>query len=157
MMRFGRRLSVLAAVAFVAVGAGAQAKAYPVYENRDEPGRNPYEENITVSCSSPKECVLQFSTVPTGKRRVIEHVSCSFGNPGVAVMVTLGSEAGRLTRNYIGLVPAPAASVNEVLNLDTISFYDAGETPEIFFVVNGSLGVIGNPSCTLAGHNISLP
>lgn len=121
----------------------AQAVRAALVENVDEPGRNPYSEN--TGCFA-KGCNAIFSAVPAGKRLVVTFVNAEIENgPGFMALTGHGTD--------VRIFTTTSASVFDVLNAPTWTYFDAGERP--------SLGCDGCNSSfaggTLSGYYVNLP
>ena len=62
--------------------------------SRDEPGRNPYQEEKVISCNT-NECSVQFSQVPPGRRLAVTNISgvVTLVVPDIVRALTLASTA----------------------------------------------------------------
>ena len=82
--RFG--LTIFAAMMVLAGSAVAQKSA--LVQDRDEPGRSPYQQEQGVNpspaiCPNSFFCVITFAAVPVGHRLVVTHAAVEFTN-GIA-------------------------------------------------------------------------
>jgi hypothetical protein len=151
------RFAVLAVLtASMMLGSAAQAQRAVIMQNRDEPGRNPYQE--TKDCNRSFQC--NFSVVPANYRRVIEHASCTYDQTGSSTAVHFGiasiGQNSVFYRDYIAGTLVDAARQIWVFNINTLVFFEAGETPGIialYAVPTSSADLF----CTLSGHDIALP
>jgi hypothetical protein len=153
---------VLPALALFCLGA-ISARADPIVQNRDEPGRNPYQAHasISASCSFQNGCVATFPVIPAGERVVVEYVSCMIAvasgtNP---VIVALGGQAKAPTNRAFVLATFQGEIsniVNYVVSAPVVFYYATGDTPTISVLLNGSVG--SSPGdCLLTGYHVIIP
>jgi hypothetical protein len=70
-------------------GAQQQQMRFSLVRSVDEPGLNPYQEEVIAGCTSVP-CQIQFPAVPAGKRLVVKHVSINAA-VSLALVARLGS------------------------------------------------------------------
>lgn len=149
------RCLVLLALALAAGSALAQPKPALV-QDRDEPGRNPFQERVTSSfCEGAPACILSLGTaVPAGKRLVVTQIA-------VALRVTDGSGAVRASLNTSGggfSLPfaITGADANRYALLPMTRYFEAGQMPLLTFgVENGNF--IQSQEYALVGYLIDAP
>jgi len=75
-------------------------------QNRDEPGRNPYQESAGTVCTAvPAQCVADFPVVPAGHRLVVTFVSAFIQPPPAGVHGTLAIQG----KGDVAWFPVPPA------------------------------------------------
>jgi hypothetical protein len=100
--------------------------------NVNEMGRIPYQSMHTVTTIGDHQLLCPFSTVPSGHRLVVQHVSGQmFFNPPAAVTVTLTNLVDYTQLRSIFSVPNPQAFDQPVL-----VYYDAGENPLVIITTD---------------------
>lgn len=143
--RIGLALAAFAAVTALVTErqAVAQAIRAALVRNQDEPGRNPYSQNVTCfgfTCGG-----LTFSPVPAGQRLVVTFVNAVV-NGGNGSPLLLGGHGAD------GRFFATDESAQSVVNSPTVAYYDAGETPTLTCSCTTPL-----LESTLSGYYITLP
>jgi hypothetical protein len=132
--------------------------AVPTYQDRDEPGRNPYQDTAVGLCSNKSTCTMQFAKISAGERAVILNVSCDAtskkGYSGLRVQ--LGTAANKTTyttffalpygNDYFGDFPA---------NWQTLFYVDGPAAPAI--TLSSGYQFLGPQSCFLSGYTVALP
>jgi hypothetical protein len=155
-------MNIAAAPAFASFLAlfGFAAHADTLVQNRDEPGRNPYEVEAAISASCNfNGCSATFPVTPAGQRVVVEYVSCAIVSPsGTSPMaVTLGWTGGALHAFVPAVFQANSSSVSGYTVSAPMVFYlPAGVTPIIQVVFNGNAGAAPG-DCLLSGYRVALP
>jgi hypothetical protein len=134
--------------------ARAQTAKPALVRDVDEPGRNPYQQLVTIeesACPTFGDCFVTFAPVPAGKRLVLTHASVKFSPGGTVVVAYLVVAGG-------GAVPLPApvsVGSNNFLSVGPVTaYFEPGQTPAIRFdpLANGS-----SVEAFLAGYYVSLP
>jgi hypothetical protein len=69
----GMALGATSTLVLVPMNAWGQAT---IVQNRDEPGRNPYQIGAESGCDGKTNCVVTFPSVAASTRLVIDHASC---------------------------------------------------------------------------------
>lgn len=155
--------AILLGLKGTAEAASSQAVILPgpgpvTMQNRDEPGRNLYQENGHGTCGTTN-CWILFSVVPRGRNRVVQHVSCAMSYPATTsvYLVTVGTQPSRAPQDYLPLGTRTYADsyYYSVINQSTEVFFAGGETPRIDTYFVG--GAFAKLSCTLAGYDVLLP
>jgi hypothetical protein len=133
-------------------------------QSLDAPGLNPYQEIQTGSNSNTPVSVVEvlFTQVPTGKRRVIQHVSCEFFftqgglNGGESLDATLHIPVDNTTAfgDTLLVTTKNGFSPTYIVNSATLFYVEAGSRPA---VRAGGAG-IGDfrGSCFLSGYDVTL-
>jgi hypothetical protein len=127
-------------------------------QNIDEPGRNPYQETVTLidGCpGAPAQCLLDFAAVPAGKRLVVKSISTfvSFSSGTQEQFVELYSVQSRQI-NQIFAVQFNGPNTYSV-HENILAFYEVGSQPRV--EVNTSTSTSGATIATLTGYFINLP
>lgn len=125
----------------------AQAVRAALVENVDEPGRHPYVENSDCVTGN---CVLTFSTVPSGERLVITSVSAeSFAISGRVLQL-----GGHGPVVHFVTITSFFNNVGST-SLTLTAYFDAGEKPQLLcFDCNPNPT---NLNATLSGYFVNLP
>jgi hypothetical protein len=149
-----------AAVAFIAAIATflistAQA-ATPIEQNRDEPGRNPYQQLASKGCNTAKTCTLTFPAVAKSERLVVEYISC---------LIVSSSYTGVTAKLYAASKPTVYAAffpgqfntgpTYNPINSPTLVYVNGGDAPAVSLTGNDPLS--GTESCFLSGYTVTLP
>ena len=150
--------AVVASLGLAFVASGALAQSTPIYQNRDEPGRNPYQE-LQYGCSTTN-CTLTFQKVPVGRERVITSLACDqfVPNGGNVAYAALQNQA--LPQIFIPLTYTYAGPYNSgagyiyVANLSPLAFFHAGQTPSVTLLGDTALA---NAHCNLSGYDVKSP
>jgi hypothetical protein len=133
--------------------AAAQPKPALV-QDRDEPGRNPYQEEIVKSCSGMALCSLELPAVPAGRRLVVTMVTLALDTSGAggapAVCVLFGSAGFQLNFEIGG-----SASFRTYTQPVT-RYYEAGQVPT-FLCGIGTGTFSGNGRAGIAGYLVTVP
>ena len=95
-------------------------------QNRDEPGRNPYQESAGTLCT-PDRCVAEFPAVPAGHRLVVTFVS-AFIQPAPA-----GVHGGLAIKGLGEVAVFPMLPNTAVASAaQPMTFYfEAGQVPQV--------------------------
>ena len=121
-------------------------------QNRDEPGRNPYQESSGVVCTSDR-CIADFPVVPAGHRLVVTFVSAFIEPPPIGVhgVLSLKGRGGDL------VVFPMVANTDAAVGAQPMTFYfEAGDVPEVIIEardVTASLGA----ATSMTGYLVELP
>ena len=144
-MGFGAALALVALV--ITLGSESRAIAQVVravlVRNQDEPGRNPYSQN--VGCFGTG-CSVTFPPVPAGQRLVVTFVNAFVAN-NEGPLLLLGGH-GQDNRY---LLTAFNGAIS-VVNSPVLAYYEAGETPTLKCECSDAF--LGS---TLSGYFIALP
>lgn len=153
-MTFATRLNALAVLGALALPCAAWAQKPALTESIDEPGRNPYSEQVNAAPLNSGAPGGFFSSVPAGKRLVIKHINCYFSAQSSftssPVTFILFPDATGLSRQYFALSDLGGGIRN--LNADLLAFANSGDQPSYYFGLGPASG-----SCTLTGYYISVP
>ena len=150
------RMPVLTfAAAFALLASFAQAQPKPaLVQDRDEPGRSPYQSQATPDCDGQILCSIELATVPAGTRLVVTTLSVSLGTSGSggvpAFCTTLGSGDFQLNFEIGG------AGSFRTLSQAITRYYEAGQTPSILCSI-GTGSFSGTGRGGMAGYLVSLP
>lgn len=149
-------------LALVALAAQAQAQKAAFVQDRDSPGRAPYQQRealnqTSASCPNNFYCVFTFAPVPAGQRLVITHASAEFTNgiSGMGVAYVSGPEGLFGPRQIIpssGVTPS-----NRTIASGPMTYYvEGGQTPTV--IITGNNIMTGNSAfTTLSGYLVTLP
>ena len=148
--------------ALLAFCGGAAAQRAALVQDRDSPGRAPYQNEVGVNpsnsiCPNPFFCVITFPAVPAGMRLVVTHASVEFtngiGGPGVGYITGPGGIFGpRL------IIPNSVVTPNNrTIASGQVSYYvEAGQTPQVIF--SGFKVITSNSAfASLVGYLVTLP
>ena len=149
----------IAALATLGCLAPSLAFSAMVVQDRDEPGRVPYQEE-QFGCSS-SSCTLTYKKVPAATRRVVTHVACDqfVPNGGSPYYVTLSSNV--FAEPFIPLLFQYSAPYNSgagavyIANTEVLAYFGAGRNPSV--TLNGGSTALANAHCNLSGYDVSLP
>jgi hypothetical protein len=138
------------------------ATAPAITQDRDEPGRNPYQvHSAQPSNCDPIKCVVTFPTITASERVVVENVNCVvYVSQGASyVLPTLGGIAQNPSL-IAYFSPTPSGSVSGldmyIVNSQTQFYFGKGDKPSV------TLQMVGNAvspaiDCTLHGYRVLLP
>ena len=157
--------SALAAAAFAALltaSGGATAQRAALIQDRDSPGRSPYQHETGVNpsnaiCPNNFFCVITFAAVPAGMRLVVTHASVEFTNGIAGAGTGYISGPGGIFGPRLIIPHNVVTPGNRTIACGQVTYYvEAGQTPTVIFTGNG---VITNNSAfaSLTGYLIALP
>jgi hypothetical protein len=131
----------------------AQVRAALV-QNRDEPSRNFYRQNLGTLGSQP---TLTLPAVPPGKRLIIQHVNLGVFTtvPDSIQQIFLDNSAGGVSY-FPATYMATASGLNDyVVNESVLVNFEAGDVPklQIFSISGGNTSVLGQ----ISGYMIDVP
>lgn len=129
-------------------------------QDRDEPGRNPYQ-----SATLSKEHSFRFTTVPNNERLVIKYVSCAFsgsvdirkGDTLKPILVRL-FPTGEHRYDLANFVAVPYVQGNGIvykMNEQTLFYVEENQTPILFVDANFS-SAMTDYGCFISGYLIDL-
>ena len=95
-------------------------------QNRDEPGRNPYQESSGTLCTAD-QCVADFPVVPAGHRLVVTFVTAFIQPPPVGVRGTLAIKGKGDVANFPMVPNVAVASAAQPMTF----YFEAGDVPEV--------------------------
>ncbi len=133
----------------------AQVRAALV-KNIDERGRNPYIQNVTCYSASANTCTVFLPAVPAGMRLVVEHLNVSMDTPTALISVDISGN-GTIMFPFMQKMSSDSAGNSiYVANQPFLSYYEAGQTPEVsmFAAAGGFTFVSGN--VTFTGYLVNL-
>jgi hypothetical protein len=128
--------------------SGTAAAAAPIYQNRDEPGRNPYQVQASANCNAKTACTLKFPTI-SGKRIVIETVNCDLFLNRYDGDVTVTLQTAKKALHQIFDAPT------YFLSAQTRFYVEPADAPLI--QLQSIYNFKGTQSCTLTGYTIAQP
>jgi hypothetical protein len=108
----------------------------------DNPGRVPYQSHATnINCAGSEGCETTHTTVPSGHRLVIQHVSLRFdttGNPSALALLSANNNGTVLSSFFV-----PVNNVQSVqggaIDQPVLGYLDAGVSPVVgIYLGNGS-------------------
>lgn len=128
--------------------SGTAIAAPPIYQNRDEPGRNPYQVAASASCGAMTTCTLKFPAT-AGKRIVIETVNCDLFLYRYDGDVTVNLQTAKKKPHQVFDAPT------YFLSAQTLFYVDPGDAPLIQLL--SFYNFKGAQSCTLTGYTVAEP
>jgi len=142
--------AVLAAVisGVIAGPAIAQAVKAALVKNIDEPGRTPYQ--VDLSCSANGGCMVDLAAVPNNRRLVVQYISIQLNSSTSPPRLLLTSPV------LFPLISIPvvfAEGQNYIAAQALTAFYDSGKTPEILC---GGTGINFGCQGTIVGYLVDL-
>jgi hypothetical protein len=154
--------TVVLAFAFIVPRASAQLTVpqvwvtnpptHPVLTSRiDDPGRIPYQSTQNPTCEGAN-CTFTFTSVPVGRRLVIQHVSGILGFSGSGTQVSLIMRGGG--PDAVSFLEPYFDSRTEAEFDKTVQFYvDAGQAPIVYaFTPESNFAFV--QSLTLIGYEL---
>ena len=155
-----------AALALVLACCATLASAQPkpaLVQDRDEPGRNPYQQTLQMNQNSThcgplvSLCSFSFDTVPAGKRLVVTHVSVILHtNPATGEPLAYAGPAQ--IPNFAHWLPLPrSAGGTQHITAGAVLFYvEAGTYP--YVIITASPLTDGpTASASISGYYVSVP
>lgn len=155
--RRGLPWSAAITAAALAMTAGpALAQRAALVANIDDSLRNPYQEFQRNGCNG-NLCTVTFSSVPAGRRRVVEFVSCKTETQGTTRQLVLFSTASQ-AQTWLPITAGNGDPGSFFSSVPTLMFYEAGDAPRVFTFTAGvtstqAMGI----ACTLSGREITAP
>jgi hypothetical protein len=150
------------ALAGVAVAASGPSPVFDVYG----PDQTPYRQTETIKTCAATQCVLNYSVVAKGTRRVITHVSCHLQTSVSATVIPLAElsfDGGTKPESVLDFLPLESQGQFNNLNLYNINATSAltlgpGESPLMRFVpaTSGKTGITSGGACTLLGYTATI-
>ena len=159
------RVLALAALAAAAAWCGSAplAGAASAIYDVDGAGRNPYEVFAAFGCSArASQCELAFAPVPTGKRLVVQHVSCGWTlfKGAATVQAAIVSAQHPHIIDYLPFQQTSSAAnlVWYVASFQTTMIYGPGDHPllSIYSTANAGGTTYNSGNCTLTGYYVVL-
>jgi hypothetical protein len=138
-------LAILIAAGFAHQGNAA----VQIFQNRDEPGRNPYQATVAQACGGRTTCNLIFPREPAA-RIVIQSINCN-----VFVLNYNGFVQALLTTSSLKAQQSFYMNSDFQLHAQTSFFVEPREAPTVG--LNSFYRFSGRQTCTLTGYTISLP
>lgn len=156
----------LAALALVLSCCATFASAQPkpaLVQDRDEPGRNPYQQLLQVKQDSTHcgplitLCVFEFDTVPAGKRLVVTHVSVILHtDPSTGEPLAYAGPAQIPTFAHWLPLPQSAGGTQHITAGAVLFYVEAGSYP--YVIVTASLLTDGRTaSASISGYYVNVP
>jgi hypothetical protein len=156
-------------LALLAFAGSALAQRTLNVQDRDEPGRAPYQHAVTATpspstCSSRPNvvfgtlsyCVLTFPAVPSGKRLVITHASAVVEASALAAVYVAGPQG--LDGMRVSLPPSSnGVGGGSVSSSPVTYFVEAGATPTLVVTVYGAFDSRIEFFGSLSGYLVTLP
>lgn len=127
---------------------GTATAATPIYQNRDEPGRNPYQVTATEDCSGKINCTLKFTSLPA-RRAVIGTVNCDMFLNRYDGDVAVNLRTVKKGLHQVFDAPGYA------LSAQTVFYVEPGDAPLI--ELQSIYNFKGTQTCTLTGSTIAQP
>ena len=147
----------VARAAVTAVPAATTAPKAAQVQIVDDDAHGAYKEGVFTSCTFAGVCTVNFSTVPAGHRRLVEHLSCSIYVSTTGALRYVAFLAGSFTapRDFVPYTRSAADAGQYFVNASEMFPFDAGETPLIYAFADTS--PIQDLTCTITGRDIVLP
>jgi hypothetical protein len=131
-------------------------------QNRDEPGRNPYQHTVRFNpnssiCPNTFYCAAAFPAVPAGKRLVVTYASAQYRltMPGGDPDVSVGKNSDVFSDAQF--IPTVQGSPGYFLAAGPVTFYvEAGEVPTVF-LAGTNIDTCCTQTASISGYLISLP
>jgi hypothetical protein len=126
-------------------------------KNIDERGRNPYIQSITCFTATLNNCTAFFPPVPAGMRLVVEHINISVDTPTALSNVDLSGNASIIEYPFLQQQGTDlGGNMIYIANQLMLTYYEAGQTPEIsIFTKAGGFQFISS-GITLTGYLVNL-
>jgi len=125
-------------------------------QNRDEPGRNPYQESAGTECTAvPPVCIAEFPVVPAGHRLVVTFVSAFIqpSLPGVRGGLAIQGLSGD-----VAVFPFTSTSGSASAAQPMTFYFEAGQVPEVKFEAPVfDINVITGAFASMTGYLVTLP
>lgn len=141
----------------------ALAQKPVVTRNADEPGRNPYRQNVFINqtsgyCPNPYYCVFTFNAVPAGYRLVVTYASARFSvNAGAADVQASLQDDSNVFGTQVVMAPPVSVGGSTYISGSPITFYvDAGKNPTILISAS-SIETGYTAQASIAGYLVALP
>ena len=160
---FALSAAVAAAPAVATESIAPAASAPPIVQNRDEPGRNPYQVHAaTPSHCNPAACAISFPRITVSEHIVVQQVSCQIIvlSQNIPLVVFLAGRAndGSLY-SYLPMIFQNSFGnyYYYVINTQVLYYFYEGDAP--FVGILSPLGTTTPPSgdCALRGYRVILP
>jgi hypothetical protein len=149
----------------LANGASVGINGTAVFRNIDEPGRSPYQAQVTgtssVNCSGGFSCSFTFTAVPAGHRLVVQHVTMFIQPIAGSVPARVGLLSTTLP-TFVGPMffatvqggPPNYSNSPIVFDQQVTAYYDDGDNPKAFIDgISINLGIpASNQVATLIGY-----
>ena len=148
--------SVLAALPVRAATEAVVSTVATLIRNQDEPTRNSYQQLAGLSngsCSSGP-CYYEFSTVPSGKKLHVTHVSCYFLLTDTGGLNSIYLSGGSPTALIFLVATAQGNGKYFVVDTPTDLYVTSGNTPTIDVDLNTS-SLSSSSGCTIVGYEIN--
>jgi hypothetical protein len=152
------------AVALALASGAALAQPKPaLVQDRDEPGRNPWQQSVSVMQNTTNcgpllsLCTCTFDTVPAGRRLVVTHASVSFHTEPTTANPVAYTGATQVPP-FSHMLPLPQArSGARHVSMGAVQYYvEAGQYP--YMSVQGFPLNDGVPTqCNLSGYYVNVP
>lgn len=139
---------LVALILFCMAGAAWAQPKPALVQDRDEPGRNPYQEEALGTCTGQAICSIELPAVPAGTRLVVSTVTIAMTTSGAggapAICVLFGSAGFQLNFELGG------TAAFRTLTQAITRYYEAGQVPTFLcgigtgtFSTNGRVGIAG--------------
>ena len=141
----------------------AAAAAASIVQNRDEPGRNPYQAHVIFpSNCGAYDCAIHFPVIGASVRVVIEQVSCSFQTPSANkpfFVFLSGKASDPYLRTYLPVVDQGSFNGYDwyVANAQTLFYYVKGDQPAVDIYRSGGPASAPQGDCAISGYRVVLP
>ena len=157
-----RMLSLTLGAALLVLGCQAQAQRAALVQDRDAPGRAPYQNEIGINPSSsvcPNNffCVITFPPVPAGQRLVITHAAAEFTNGAAGAGTAYVTGPGGIFGPRMIIPPGQLTTTNRTIASGPMTYYiEPGQSPQV--IIAGSSIITSNSAfAMLSGYYITLP
>ncbi|HEV6966524.1 MULTISPECIES: hypothetical protein [Roseateles] len=164
-MRIAQPLTIVAALFGMAAHVQVSAQTRPaLVQDVDQADRHAYWEDADLRSNAGScignSCSLTFATVPSGTRRVIEYVACTFSassSSDVITFVELNTQSpyGKSRARLPAAQSVPGMSPF-FTNQRLLAYYASGEQVAVIAYDSGNASP-RNMHCSLSGHDVTLP
>jgi hypothetical protein len=141
------------------VTVGNSATNPVLVRDLDNPAQQPYAENVLVGINEDERSgSSHFSSIPAGKRLVIEYVNVDAQYPagqGMFMTLSVHTNGAQLVYGFPASLQASLASLDEVLGSHPVRIYVDSETEPVFTCFRpGSTSSVALCQMTISGHFI---
>jgi hypothetical protein len=156
-------LACLASSSAMAEPVMTPATSVPIQQDRDEPGRNPYQVHFIIpSDCEPYDCTISFPKITAKERVVVQQVSCAIQTPeaNIPIYVFLaGKVSDPYLRSYLALSYQGYNSGVEyyVASTQVLFYFVTGDTPSIDIYRTGGPSAAPQGDCAISGYRVLLP
>lgn len=113
----------------------------------NDPGRVPFFAEVTLNSCTTSPCIHTFAPVPAGHRLVLQHVSgvvpFSFNALPTYMWVNVFSYGVGSVNFNVPIASSLGSGTTDVFDQPTLFYFDAGQTPQISFISDGTFAGAG--------------